>query len=78
MLDAAAQALVSSHPFLHRLRGKEVPRDALMRFGNSVKALRQSLDNPAEIRSPHTLCAIYLISICQVCYYLGIFFDLPC
>ncbi|KAJ5680342.1 hypothetical protein N7536_011481 [Penicillium majusculum] len=65
VLDAAAQALVSSHPFLHRLRGKEVPRDALMRFGKSVKALRQSLDNPVEIRSPHTLCAIYLISICQ-------------
>ncbi|KAJ5857674.1 hypothetical protein N7455_008568 [Penicillium solitum] len=36
-----------------------------MRFGKSVKALRQSLDNPVEIRSPHTLCAIYLISICQ-------------
>ncbi|KAJ5193030.1 Cytochrome P450 [Penicillium cf. viridicatum] len=65
VLDAAAQALVSSHPFLHRLRGKEVPRDALIRFWKSVKALRQSLDNPVEIRSPHTLCAIYLISICQ-------------
>ncbi|KAK4869374.1 hypothetical protein LT330_006374 [Penicillium expansum] len=36
-----------------------------MLFGKSVRALRECLDNPVEVRSPHTLCAIYLISICQ-------------
>jgi hypothetical protein len=65
-LDAAAQALVSSYPLLHPLRGREVPRDALILFGKSLRVLRECLDNPVEIRSPHTLCAIYLISICQV------------
>ncbi|KAJ5520659.1 hypothetical protein N7463_001112 [Penicillium fimorum] len=65
VLDAAAQALVSSHPLLHPLRNKEVPRDALVLFGKSLRALRECLDNPVEVRSPHTLCAVYLISICQ-------------
>ncbi|CAI7636164.1 unnamed protein product [Penicillium glandicola] len=65
VLDAAAQALISSHPFLHRRPGGEAPRDVLMLFGKSLRALRECLDNPVEVRSPHTLCAIYLISICQ-------------
>lgn len=66
MLDAATQALVSLYPFLRGLYRREVPRDVLMLYGKSLRALRESLDDPVEVRSPYTLCSVYLISICQV------------
>ncbi|KAJ5632506.1 hypothetical protein N7490_008845, partial [Penicillium lividum] len=62
VLDAAAMALVSSYPYFKR---HDVPPAVLMKFGKALKALRECLNNPLDARSPDTLCAIYLISICQ-------------
>ncbi|KAJ5902028.1 hypothetical protein N7495_002556 [Penicillium taxi] len=62
VLDAAAKALVSSYPYFC---GREVPRDVLVLHGKSLRVLRESLDDPVQARSPNTLCAVYLISICQ-------------
>ncbi|KAJ5127227.1 hypothetical protein N7448_008006 [Penicillium atrosanguineum] len=61
-LDAATKALVSSYPYFH---GREVPHGVLIHYGKSLRTLRETLNDPAKIQSPDTLCAIYLISICQ-------------
>ncbi|KAJ6084118.1 hypothetical protein N7486_010918 [Penicillium sp. IBT 16267x] len=62
VLDAAAMALVSSYPYFQK---QDVPPAVLMKFGKALKALRECLNDPVDARSPSTLCAIYLISICQ-------------
>ncbi|KAJ5935322.1 hypothetical protein N7466_004869 [Penicillium verhagenii] len=62
VLDAAATALVSSYPYFQK---RDVPPAVLVKFGKAVKELRECLNNPVNARSPNTLCAIYLISICQ-------------
>ena len=62
-LDAASMALMASYPFF---RGKDVPPDALIAHGRSLRVLRETLSDPKEARSPHTMCAIYLISVCTV------------
>ncbi|KAJ5532474.1 hypothetical protein N7494_009026 [Penicillium frequentans] len=62
VLDAAATALVSSYPYFQK---QDVPPAVLVKFGKALRALRECLDNPVDARSPNTLCAIYLISICQ-------------
>jgi hypothetical protein len=64
VLDAAATALVSSYPYFQK---QDVPPAVLVKFGKALKALRECLKDPINARSPDTLCAIYLISICQVC-----------
>jgi hypothetical protein len=46
-----------------------------MEYCNSLRALRESLNDPVEAQSPNTLCAVYLITICQVRHLvLGFFF----
>ncbi|KAJ5659422.1 hypothetical protein N7507_005873 [Penicillium longicatenatum] len=62
VLDAAATALVSSYPYFQK---QDVPPAVLVKFGKALKALRECLKDPISARSPNTLCAIYLISICQ-------------
>jgi hypothetical protein len=62
-LDAAVKVLAASYPYFY---GRVVPRDVLIKYGKALRTLREALNDPAEIRSPDTLCAIYLISICQV------------
>lgn len=41
--------------------------DALTKYGRAINSLRLCLDNPAKARMPETMCAVYLIMICQVC-----------
>ncbi|CAI7594455.1 unnamed protein product [Penicillium discolor] len=62
VLDSAVRALSTAHPFLHT--GSYTP-NVLFLYGQSLRALRKCLNNPAEARSPNTLCAVYLIIICQ-------------
>ncbi|KAJ5732796.1 hypothetical protein N7493_004277 [Penicillium malachiteum] len=62
-LDAAGTALVASYPYF---KNKDIPRHVLARFVKALKTLRECLSDPNEARSPNTLSAIYLISICQV------------
>lgn len=62
-LDAAAEALAVSHPSLYT--GKQRP-EMLATYLNALKELRISLSNPNKLQITDTLCAIYLIIICQV------------
>ncbi|KAJ5150408.1 uncharacterized protein N7500_010597 [Penicillium coprophilum] len=62
VLDSAVRALSTAYPFLHT---GSYPPNALVRYGQSLRALRECLNNPVEARSPNTLCAVYLITICQ-------------
>ena len=62
-LDAAVQALASASLCL---RTRENSTQVLVQYGNALKALRVSLSDPLKAESPETLCAIYLVMICQV------------
>ncbi|KAJ6015096.1 hypothetical protein N7540_009687 [Penicillium herquei] len=62
VLDAAGTALVASYPYF---KNDDIPRPVLARFVKALKVLRECLSDPAQARSPNTLSAIYLISICQ-------------
>ena len=63
VLDSAVKAISAAYPFLHT--GCYSPT-ALARYGQSLRALRECLNDAAEARTPNTLCAVYLITICQV------------
>lgn len=62
-LDASVKAVVTACPYF---RHQNFSPDAYMEYCNSLRALRESLNDPVEARSPNTLCAVYLITICQV------------
>ncbi|CAG8894969.1 unnamed protein product [Penicillium egyptiacum] len=63
VLDSAVRALSTAYPFLHT---GSYPPNALVLYGQSLRALRECLNNPVEARTPNTLCAVYLITICQI------------
>lgn len=62
-LDASVQALTSAHHSLI-VRGSQV--EARARYGRAMKALRQCLQDSTQAFTSSTLCAIYLLLICQV------------
>jgi len=62
-LDAAVTALISAFSSLHT---HEQSRDGLVKYVHALKTLRMYLGDPVRAREPNTLCAIYLIMICQV------------
>lgn len=62
-LDAAVNALTSAFPFLHT---RDYPPHVLTHHNRSIQALRVCLDDPVQAQTSNTLCAIYLIVICQV------------
>lgn len=64
-LDAAVAAMTTTASDLSN--GYKSP-EALVRYGQALTALRTCLDNPVTAQSSSTLCAIYLIWICQVGY----------
>jgi hypothetical protein len=67
-LDTATQAFVLSlPPSPHARRHPE--SDALESFTAALKATRLALAHPTELKSINTLCATYLLLICQVCSY---------
>jgi hypothetical protein len=63
VLDSAVKAVSTAYPIL---RTGSVPPNALVHYGQSLRALRECLNNPSEARTAHTLCALYLITVCQV------------
>jgi hypothetical protein len=65
-LDASADALATTFSTLHLAQGNQSV-EALTKYGRAIHSLRVCLDNPAKARMPETMCAIYLIMICQVC-----------
>ncbi|KAJ5963207.1 uncharacterized protein N7479_003083, partial [Penicillium vulpinum] len=62
VLDSAVRALSTAYPFLHT---GIYPPNVLVRYGKSLRDLRECLNNPVEARTPNTLCAVYLTTICQ-------------
>ena len=62
-LDASVSALTVAHSSLHtRQKSPEI----FVKYGKALKALRTCLNDPIKARTVETLCAIYLIIICQV------------
>ncbi|KAJ5263877.1 hypothetical protein N7478_011482 [Penicillium angulare] len=61
-LDAATKALVAVYP---HFRGSDVAPNALQCYGTGLRVLRETLNEPGQACSPYTLCAIYLMTICQ-------------
>jgi hypothetical protein len=68
-LDASADALATTFSTLHMPQGYQTI-DALTKYGRAINSLRLCLDNPVKARMPETMCAVYLIMICQVRYIL--------
>ncbi|CAG8017805.1 unnamed protein product [Penicillium olsonii] len=62
VLDSAVKAVSSAYPYVHK---GAFPTSVLVNYGQSLRALRDCLNNPSEARTAHTLCAVYLITICQ-------------
>ncbi|RDW93648.1 Zn(II)2Cys6 transcription factor domain-containing protein [Aspergillus mulundensis] len=61
-LDAAVGAVAS---VVKALRTQKNFPDAMARYVKGWKALRTCLSDPEQTRSIHTVCAIYLMMICQ-------------
>ena len=62
-LDASVGALAASFPYVHT---KQLSPDMLDKYGNAQRTLRLHMSDPAKAYTPDTLCAIYLMDICQV------------
>jgi hypothetical protein len=62
-LDASVGALTTAFPALYTQR---LLPDAISRYIDALRALRICLQDPATAKSLDTLCAIYLILVCQV------------
>lgn len=62
-LDASVGALTSALSFLYTRRQSP---ETLAKYIHALKTLRISLDDHAKARTANTLCAMYLIRICQV------------
>jgi hypothetical protein len=62
-LDAAATAFTAALPYVYT---HEYSADMFSSYAGALKATRVSLSNPEEAQTPETLCAIYLLMVCQV------------
>lgn len=67
-LDAAVGAVIHALPCLYT---RQRSREAIGGYGRSLKTLVACLNDPAKAQSVDTLCAIYLIMICEVSIVLG-------
>ncbi|KAH6718417.1 hypothetical protein BKA61DRAFT_545555 [Leptodontidium sp. MPI-SDFR-AT-0119] len=61
-LDASVRALTSTYSAVHT-RSKTV--DALEHYVDALEVLRNTLNDPDEAGSANTLCAMYLMMVCQ-------------
>lgn len=67
-LDAAVSALTAAHAdyCLHfQERSGAISVGTLQLYGNAMRAMRTAVGSTATAFSPETLCAIYLLLICQ-------------
>jgi hypothetical protein len=62
-LDASVQALSAAFPSIHT---KNITCKALGTYVKALEVLRMHLADTKKAREPETLCAIYLIMVCQV------------
>ena len=63
-LDTSVHALTVSFPSVHT---HQYTPDMYKAYGEALACLRASLGDPNTAGSVETLCAVYLIMICQVC-----------
>ena len=64
-LDAAADLLVTTH--IRYCAGyRSLDTETLVKNSRALKALGENLDNPVYAHSSETLCAVMVLSICQV------------
>ncbi|KAL6859248.1 hypothetical protein J3F83DRAFT_763355 [Trichoderma novae-zelandiae] len=64
-LDAAVEAMVGFYPHMRRHEQSSLSRDSLYKYVNALQALRTSLNDPQQVQKPETLCAVYVLIICQ-------------
>jgi len=62
-LDASVNVLTSAFPTLYT---RQQSLETLSRYVNALKALRICLNDPLQVWTANTLCAIYLLVICHV------------
>jgi hypothetical protein len=61
-LDASVNAITAAHVSLYT---RERSPDMYTKYGQALSKLRLCLTNPSFSESPETLCAIYLLTICE-------------
>ena len=62
-LDASVEAMVVALP---SLRTHQTSAEILRKYTEALKCLRTYLTDPATATTPDTMCAVYLVMICQV------------
>lgn len=62
-LDASVDALTTAFSSVYT---HQRTSEALAKYTQALTSLRVCLDDPAKSHQPETLCAIYLVMICQV------------
>lgn len=65
-LDAAVEAMVGFYPHLRRHEQSSLSRGSLVKYVNALQALRTCLNDPQKANKAETLCAVYILLICQV------------
>ncbi|ATZ53036.1 hypothetical protein BCIN_08g06490 [Botrytis cinerea B05.10] len=61
-LDASVNAISTSYTSIY---SRKKPVEALENYGRGLKALRVALNDPKEAAEANTICAFYLMMICQ-------------
>ncbi|KAM0264950.1 hypothetical protein ACHAQJ_000466 [Trichoderma viride] len=64
-LDAAVEAMVGFYPHLRRHEQSSLSRGSLLKYVNALRALRTCLNDPQKAQKAETLCAVYILLICQ-------------
>ncbi|KAH6603563.1 hypothetical protein Trco_008338 [Trichoderma cornu-damae] len=64
-LDAAVEAMVGFYPHLRRHEQSSLSRGSLLKYVNALQALRTCLNDPHKANQAETLCAVYVLMICQ-------------
>ncbi|KAL7935601.1 hypothetical protein V8C35DRAFT_297762 [Trichoderma chlorosporum] len=64
-LDAAVEAMVGFYPHFRRHEQSSLSRGSVVKYVNALQALRACLNDPRKANKPETLCAVYVLMICQ-------------
>lgn len=62
-LDASVAAMTIAFEAIYT---RHQPAEVFIKYGKALRALRACLSDPNKAKSPETLCAIWIVLICQV------------
>lgn len=62
-LDASVAAMTTA---FESIKTRRQPAEVFAKYAKALSSLRLCLDDPVEAHSPETLCAIWIVVICQV------------